>query len=78
MTVRLKDGRRRKLMPPGMLPSISEGVNACFVFDNLQIYTGRSNGMVDEYGDFCIMTKHLQHGRGMAMPYARLIGWAYV
>lgn len=67
------DGRKRVLKSPDELCKIDKKRKALFVFDNWQVYSGYSDGEVDEYGDFGVFgTIH-----GIALPFNRLIGWCY-
>ena len=44
-----------------------------FVMDNWKVYTGYSDGEVDEEGDFGVFgTIH-----GIALPFNRMLGWCY-
>lgn len=54
ITVTLSSGKRRVLKAPDTLPTIDGRRQAYFVFDNMQVYTGYTNGEVDEEGDFCV------------------------
>lgn len=67
------DGRKRVLKSPDELCKIDQKRRALFVFDNWQVYSGYSDGEVDEDGDFGVFcTIH-----GIALPFNRLIGWCY-
>ncbi len=73
MTVTFKGGRRRVLKSPSDFHAIDKHRKAMFVMDNWQVYTGYSDGEVDEEGDFGIFgTIH-----GIALPFNRLLGWCY-
>ena len=80
ITVTFTNGKRRKLKSPDMLWAIDGRRTAYFVFDNLQVYKGQTDGEVDEDGDFCLRTDRgaTPSGVGIGLPFARLIGWAYV
>lgn len=80
ITVTFANGKRRKLKTPDMLCAIDGRRTAYFVFDNLQVYKGQTDGEVDEDGDFCLRTDRgaTPGGVGIGLPFARLIGWAYV
>lgn len=80
ITVTFTDGTRRKLRAPETLETIDGRRAAYFVFDNLQVYKGQTDGYVDEDGDFCLKTdRSTVHGSlGIVLPFARLMGWAYV
>lgn len=71
----LTNGQKYKLREPESLSEIDRERTAIFVFDNLQVYSGQSDGEVDEDGDFCIFVPGKFHGIGM--PFSRLLGWAY-
>ena len=75
ITVCFKDGRRVKLKEPAELPGIDGNRKALFMFSDLSVYYGTTDGEVDEDGDFCIKSTT---GRMIGMPYDRLRGWAYV
>lgn len=67
------DGRRRTLKSPDDLCKIDKSKEALFVFDNGQVFSGYSDGEVDEDGDFAVhKTIH-----SIALPFNRLIGWCY-
>ena len=80
ITVTFANGKRRKLKSPDMLWAIDGRRTAYFVFDNFQVYKGQTDGEVDEDGDFCLRTDRgaTPVGVGIGLPFARLIGWAYV
>ena len=80
VTVTFADGKRRKLKSPDTLEAIDGRRTAYFVFDNFQVYKGQTDGEVDEDGDFCLRTDRgtTPGGVGIGLPFARLIGWAYV
>ena len=73
--ITLSDGQKYKLRQPDLLNEIDSSRTALFVFDNLACYVGCSDGNVDEDGDFCIKKPGLYHV--IAMPFGRLMGWAY-
>lgn len=77
MKITLSNGERYTLKCPEKIEEIDSDKNAIFVFDNMQIYIGKSDGVIDENGDatFCIEKEKSRFG--MCMPYDRLIGWAY-
>ena len=54
ITVTFKGGKRRVLKSPDTLPMIDGRREAYFVFNNFQVYTGYSDGVIDEDGDFCL------------------------
>lgn len=67
------DGTKRTLKSPGELCKISKNREALFVFNNGQVFSGYSDGEVDEDGDFAVIkTIH-----GIALPFNRLVGWCY-
>lgn len=80
ITVTFKGGKRRVLKAPDTLPAIDGRRLAYFVFNNMEVYTGYSDGEIDEDGDFCVSA--FNSGRkffaGIGLPVGRLIGWAYV
>lgn len=73
ITATFKNGRRRVLKSPTDFHAIDKNRKAMFFMDNWQVYTGYSDGEVDEEGDFGIFgTIH-----GIALPFNRMIGWCY-
>ena len=79
ITVTFKGGKRRVLHAPDTLPTIDGRRPAYFVFNNMQVYTGYSDGEIDEDGDFCVTgAGGLVERAGIGLPAGRLIGWAYV
>lgn len=79
ITVTFEGGKRRVLNAPDTLPTIDARRAAYFVFNNLQVYTGHSDGEVDEDGDFCVTAGGSLVARGgIGLLFGRLIGWAYV
>ena len=73
LTVTFKGGRRRVLKSPEDFKSIDEQRKAMFVMDNWKVYTGYSDGEVDDEGDFGEFgTIH-----GIALPFNRMLGWCY-
>ena len=73
ITATFKGGRRRVLKSPEDFKTIDKNRKAMFVMDNWQVYTGYSDGEVDEESDFGIFgTIH-----GIALPFNRMIGWCY-
>lgn len=79
ITVTFKGGKRRVLKAPDTLPTIDARRRAYFVFKNLQVYEGFSDGEIDEDGDFCVTAAGgLVAQAGIGLPFGRLIGWAYV
>ena len=73
--ITLTNGQEYKLRNPGSLSEIDSNRTAIFLFDNMNIYTGYSDGLIDEDEDFCIFAPGKKHGIGM--PFKRLVGWAY-
>lgn len=69
------NGQKYKLRNPESLSEIDSNRTAIFVFDDMNIYTGCSDGMLDEDEDFCIFVPGKKYG--IAMPFRRLVGWAY-
>ena len=80
ITVTFKGGKRRVLHAPDTLPTIDGRRQAYFVFNNMQVCTGYSDGEIDEDGDFCVRATNsgLKCFAGIALPVGRLIGWTYV
>lgn len=73
LTVTFKGGRRRVLKSPEDFKTIDKKRKAMFVMDDWTVYTGYSDGEVDEEGDFGIFgTTH-----GIALPFNRMLGWCY-
>lgn len=73
--ITLTNGQKYKLRKPEELSEIDTERTALFVFDNLEVYSGQSDGEIDEDGDFCICLPGKNYG--IAMPFNRLVGWAY-
>lgn len=73
--ITLTNGQKYKLRLPDTLQEIDCKRTAIFVFDNLKVYEGWSDGEVDEDGDFCIFKPDANYGA--ALPFKRLVGWAY-
>lgn len=73
--ITLTNGQKYKLRNPNTLSKIDSSRTAIFLFDDMNIYIGCSDGEVDEDEDFCIFVPGKNHGIGM--PYKRLIGWEY-
>ena len=73
--ITLTNGQKYKLRLPDTLQEIDCKRTAIFVFDNLEVYEGCSDGEVDEDGDFCIFKPDVNYGA--ALPFKRLVGWAY-
>lgn len=73
--ITLTNGQKYKLCSPETLAEIDSSRTALFLFDNAQVYNGCSDGEVDEDEDFCIFVPGKNHG--IAMPFRRLVGWAY-
>lgn len=80
ITVTFEGGKRRVLKARDTLRTIDARRTAYFVFNNGQVFAGHSDGEVDEDGDFYITAGSggLVARGGLAMPFGRLIGWAYV
>lgn len=75
ITITLTNGQKYKLRNPGSLYKIDSNRTAIFLFDDMNVYTGCSNGLIDEDEDFCIFLPGKYHGIGM--PFKRLVGWEY-
>ena len=73
--ITLNNGQKYKLRNPDSLSKIDSNRTAIFLFDDMNIYTGCSDGMLDEDEDFCIFVPGKKYGIGM--PFRRLVGWAY-
>lgn len=73
--ITLTNGQKYNLRNPDSLSEIDSNRTAIFLFDDMNIYTGCSDGMLDEDEDFCIFVPGKYHG--IAMPFYRLVGWAY-
>lgn len=73
LTVTFKGGRRRVLKSPEDFKIIDKNRKAMFVMDDWNVYTGYSDGEVDEEGNFGLFgTIH-----GIALPFNRMLGWCY-
>lgn len=75
MKITLTDGQQYKLRMPDTLSEIDKNRTAIFLFDNMEVYEGQSDGKVDGDGDFAIFKPNVKFSAGM--PYNRLVGWAY-
>ena len=73
--ITLTNGQKYKLNYPDTLSEIDSSRTAIFLFDNIKVYIGCSNGLLDEDEDFCIFAPGKNHG--ICMPFRRLVGWAY-
>lgn len=73
--ITLTNGQKYKLRKPETISEIDRSRTAIFLLDDMNVYTGCCDGEVDADGDFCIFRPGKNHG--IAMPYARLMGWAY-
>lgn len=72
--VRFKDGHTRVLKPAEKLNDINQDREALFVMMDGSVYTGWSEGDIDEDGGFTIWrTIH-----GVTLPFKDLLGWCYV
>ena len=72
----LTDGREYILRTPDTLSEIDKNQTSIFLFDNMEVYEGQSDGVIDDDGDFAILKPRTNFG--IAMPYNRLLGWAYM
>lgn len=73
ITVTFEGGRRRVLKTPEEFCKIDKNRKAMFVMNNFKVYTGYSDGEVDDAGDFGVFgTIH-----GIALPFNRMLGWCY-
>lgn len=73
--ITLTNGQKYKLRNPDSLSEIDSNRTAIFLFDDMNIYTGYSDGMLDKDEDFCIFVPGKKYG--IAMPFRRFVGWAY-
>lgn len=73
--IKLSDGRVYSIRDKATLDEIDEEQEAIFLFNNGEIYCGRSDGQVDEDGEFVLLKKGKK--LGIALPFSRLAGWAY-
>lgn len=73
ITVTFKGGRRRVLKSPDDFKTIDKKRKAKFVMDDWKVFTGYSDGEVDEEGDFGIFGTIY----GIALPFNRMLGWCY-
>ena len=73
--ITLTNGQKYKLRLPDTLSEIDKSRTAVFLFDNMKVYEGKSDGVVDDDGDIAIFKPGVSCGIGM--PYNRLVGWAY-
>lgn len=58
------------------LPGINRFKSALFLFDGGEVFTGRSDGVTDEDGEFGIRLPGKTYPS--VFPVRRLIGWAYL
>lgn len=75
ITITLTNGQKYRLINTDSLSKIDSNRTAIFLFDNMNVYTGCSDGIIDEDGDFCIFNPVTK--RAIGMPFNRLVGWAY-
>ena len=73
--ITLTNGQKYKLRNSDSLSEIDSSRTAIFLFDDMNVYTGSSDGIIDEDEDFCIFAPGKKHGIGM--PFNRLVGWQY-
>jgi hypothetical protein len=73
--ITLANNQKYKLREAETLSAIDGSRTALFLLDNLQVYYGCSDGEVDDEGDFCISLPGKNYG--IAVPFGRLLGWAY-
>lgn len=73
--ITLTNGQKYKLRNPDTISKIDRSQTAIFLLDDMNVYNGCSDGEVDEDGDFCIFVPGKSHG--IAIPFSRLVGWAY-
>lgn len=73
--ITLSDGSKHILNHPDTLCDIDNTRLSSFVFESGEIYTGYTNGEVDEEEEFCLTKPTVKYG--IALPFDRLIGWYY-
>ena len=73
--ITLTNGQKYKLRNRETLSKIDGSRTAIFLLDDMKVYSGCCDGKVDADGEFCILIPSKNHG--IAIPYARLMGWAY-
>ncbi|MBP3756266.1 MAG: hypothetical protein J6I61_03195 [Prevotella sp.] len=73
--VTLTDGSRYSLRCSKELENVDPQRECIFVFDTGEVFSGQTDGEVDEDGDFCVT--HPGKNIGEGLPFGRLIGWAY-
>ena len=61
LEITLTDGTKYKMNMPETIKDINEGKKALFMFDNCELYSGYSNGLVDEEGVLCRRAVHKRH-----------------
>ena len=76
ITIELSDGTKYSLNRLSKLQSIDRSKSALFLFDSGEIFIGRSDGEIDEDGDFGILLQGKTYPS--AFPFKKLIGWAYL
>lgn len=80
ITVTFTDGKRRVLKAPDQLAAIDARRAAYFLFDTGEVFKGMTDGNVDENGMFSLKAdlSPTSGTQSIGLPFARLIGWAYV
>ena len=73
--ITLTDGSRYTLHNRKELECVDSQRECIFVFDTAEVFSGLTDEKVDEDGDFCVTRpgKNI----GAALPFGRLVGWAY-
>ena len=75
----LSDGKEYTFKGKNELHSIDENKEALFLFSDMNIYQGYTNGEIlldDEIETFIIRNPKLKFSIGM--PYKKLMGWTYI
>ena len=77
-TITMKDGTRilYDLKPRTKLGDVYPTKRVILFFDNGQVFTGYTNGLVDEDFEFGLKAQ-LNDNFSAVLPYDRLLGWAY-
>lgn len=77
--ISLSNGESYTLKSPEEIEEIDSNKNAIFLFNNGEIYNGKSDGVIDEdeNGEETFSIKKETSKFNLCMPFDRLIGWAY-
>lgn len=79
ISVTLRNGKTITLNDPYEFDTIDAQRECVFIFNNGQVFHGFTDGEVDADGDFCLTSGNEVKGmKGLAMPFGRLLGWAYI